>query len=155
MSMTSPIKSSKLNHEPIIKCRKCRGEGIQVGPLGPRACNPCKGTGLRAILPAKRCGCGASYTTLTWQRLPFVGTMEDDVETIELRNCACGSTLAIVVDRADCSLRVPTHEHAQVPRDRCECDGGEHGSPVCPVHEPEAFARKHPTQPAPSARAER
>lgn len=35
----------------------------------------------------------------------------------------------------------------------CECDTGEHGSPVCPVHEPAEYARKYPvsdTVPAPS-----
>lgn len=97
MSITTPIKSSSLNREPIMKCRGCRGEGIQVGPLGPRACNPCKGTGLRAITAAKRCGCGKAYDTRTWEDLTFVGFMEDEVEIIELRNCVCGSTLAMVV----------------------------------------------------------
>jgi DnaJ-class molecular chaperone len=86
--------------EPIVKCSRCRGEGIRVGPTGPMACGSCNGTGLRAVLPAKKCACGATYNTRTWEKLDLVGTMEDDVETIELRNCMCGSTLAVVVEAA-------------------------------------------------------
>jgi CheY-like chemotaxis protein len=38
----------------------------------------------------KRCGCGREYTGSEWSALPVCGTMEG----IELRNCACGSSLA-------------------------------------------------------------
>jgi len=45
----------------------------------------------------KRCSCGACYTEQQWESLPIVGDQGDDVEDIELRNCTCGSTIAIVV----------------------------------------------------------
>ena len=45
----------------------------------------------------KQCGCGLSHDAAAWRALPFVGFMLDEAETIELRNCACGSTLAIEV----------------------------------------------------------
>lgn len=48
---------------------------------------------------SKQCGCGANHDPFAWSRLPFVGVMADEEETIELRNCACGSTLAIEVPR--------------------------------------------------------
>lgn len=48
----------------------------------------------------KRCGCGRLYTAEAWQALPYVGVQRlDDEPDLELRNCACGSTLAIPVTR--------------------------------------------------------
>lgn len=45
----------------------------------------------------KRCGnCGRVYSKPEWARLPCIGTGGDDVETLEFRNCPCGSTLTIV-----------------------------------------------------------
>jgi hypothetical protein len=52
----------------------------------------------------KTCGCGRSYGRKSWRALPFVGrqhTPKDDygpAETIEMRNCPCGSTLAVEVE---------------------------------------------------------
>ncbi len=45
----------------------------------------------------KSCGCGRIHDAFAWIALPYVGVMADDVESLELRNCACGSTLAIAV----------------------------------------------------------
>ena len=45
----------------------------------------------------KRCGCGIAYTREGWEHLHFVGHYADDVETLEMRNCACGSTITINV----------------------------------------------------------
>jgi CheY-like chemotaxis protein len=39
----------------------------------------------------KRCGCGREHTRRSWKSLRLVGTMEG----AELRNCACGSTIAL------------------------------------------------------------
>lgn len=94
-------------HEPIVKCRACRGEGICAGPLGPFACAACFGTGLRAVTVTKSCACGACYDARAWERLPFVGEMEDGSDVLELRNCrACGSTIAVAADAADDERRV-------------------------------------------------
>lgn len=43
----------------------------------------------------KRCACGAVYDGHAWARLPLVGLHVDDEESIELRNCRCGSTIAV------------------------------------------------------------
>lgn len=43
----------------------------------------------------KKCGCGLVHTAEAWEQLPFVGVMPEDF--IELRNCPCGSTLAIAL----------------------------------------------------------
>lgn len=41
------------------------------------------------------CACGKAYKLKEeWTALQFVGDQIDDVETIELRNCTCGSTIA-------------------------------------------------------------
>lgn len=50
----------------------------------------------------KSCRCGREYTPEAWAKLPFVGVQQfegDDVR-IELRNCACDSTLGILVEDA-------------------------------------------------------
>lgn len=49
----------------------------------------------------KQCGCGRTFTREGWDRLEFVGRQhvpEDEFGpeiSIELRNCPCGSTIAI------------------------------------------------------------
>lgn len=47
----------------------------------------------------KVCACGRSYERLEWLRLPALGVMRifHDV-SLDLRNCACGSTLAAPED---------------------------------------------------------
>lgn len=54
--------------------------------------------------PIKVCACGRAYSPAEWCALPFVGIMRDDVETLELRNCTCGSTLAIVTSSVAVAL---------------------------------------------------
>ncbi len=46
----------------------------------------------------KRCGCGRVHDTTDWNTLsnPRIWKLED--EWLELRECACGSTLAIEVE---------------------------------------------------------
>ncbi len=39
----------------------------------------------------KRCGCGRAWSRDQWKQLPLCGTMRG----VELRNCACGSSLAV------------------------------------------------------------
>jgi hypothetical protein len=59
----------------------------------------------------KTCSCGRTSTTPSaWRRLKFVGrttTPEDEegpAETLELRNCECGSTITIIVDTSGYSF---------------------------------------------------
>ena len=53
--------------------------------------------GTQGNAETKRCGCGLAHDAPSWSALPLAGVMRDDVEAIELRNCPCGSTLAIQV----------------------------------------------------------
>lgn len=52
----------------------------------------------------KACACGLAYSTEAWSRLAFVGINYFPADTfgpaeaIELRNCVCGSTIAINAD---------------------------------------------------------
>ena len=46
-----------------------------------------------------RCGCGRVFTARQWARLECRGVMEDDVETVELRQCVCDNTLALPLTR--------------------------------------------------------
>lgn len=47
----------------------------------------------------KACGCGATYTAAAWLALDRVGRMADGLGGhLSLRNCGCGSTLAVDED---------------------------------------------------------
>jgi hypothetical protein len=51
----------------------------------------------------KLCGCGRSWSAGEWQRLRWVGVMDDGVDSAELRHCICGSTISMltsVVEKA-------------------------------------------------------
>jgi hypothetical protein len=55
--------------------------------------------GEKTVWP-KRCNCcGASYSRDDWASLPLIGIQRDEygAPELELRNCACGSTLSIEV----------------------------------------------------------
>lgn len=49
----------------------------------------------------KSCGCGRSFTLAEWRRLPFVGEQRFEAPPyrLELRDCRCGSTIALWTDR--------------------------------------------------------
>jgi hypothetical protein len=57
------------------------------------------------VSAAKECGCGRTHTPSEWPHLPFVGVMdgfeaegnEPAIPSLELRNCDCGSTLAVEI----------------------------------------------------------
>ena len=47
----------------------------------------------------KHCACGATYTAAAWLALDRVGRMADGLGGhLSLRNCGCGSTLAVDED---------------------------------------------------------
>lgn len=57
-------------------------------------------TGAESEAPApsfKVCGCGISYSRAAWERLPCIGWMRGRNLAIELRQCACASTIAVRV----------------------------------------------------------
>ena len=46
----------------------------------------------------KKCGCGQTYTKDEWEKLEFVCVFdveEDGAQDAELRNCPCGSSIAV------------------------------------------------------------
>lgn len=48
--------------------------------------------------PPKVCTCcGTPHDAFAWSRLPYVGVMRDEEGAIELRNCGCGSTIAVEI----------------------------------------------------------
>lgn len=46
---------------------------------------------------SKRCACGRTHNLAAWLALPDRGHQKDDVEDLELRDCPCGSTLAVLM----------------------------------------------------------
>lgn len=46
----------------------------------------------------KHCGCGLAHDSDAWSNLPYLGVMGDEADAFELRNCPCGSTLAVEVE---------------------------------------------------------
>ncbi len=58
----------------------------------------------------KRCGCGRAYDSEQWQKLTWLCEMDNGREIgerLELRQCACRSTLAWELGRHALSVRVP------------------------------------------------
>jgi len=45
----------------------------------------------------KVCGCGRTFSAHEWSLLHCLGSMVDEEGTIELRNCPCGSTIAVEI----------------------------------------------------------
>ena len=43
----------------------------------------------------KRCGCGRAWTEVEWSTLRSLGVLEAGGERLELRQCACRSTIAV------------------------------------------------------------
>jgi hypothetical protein len=71
----------------------------------------------------KTCACGRRYERHDWLRLAYIGVMRlFHDEALDLRNCACGSTLSApehdvkrpsVFDRHRDALRIATAEHGR------------------------------------------
>ncbi len=54
------------------------------------------------VVPSvKSCGCGRSYDPEEWKGLAKCGVVKDPLGDLEMRNCACGSTLAIEMCAVD------------------------------------------------------
>ena len=51
-------------------------------------------------MQVKQCACGQSFTIEQWRRLKRLGELDDGVDLLELRDCPCGSTLAIVIGKS-------------------------------------------------------
>lgn len=59
-------------------------------------------------MTVKRCKCGRAHDHASWGLLEYVGLMEDEngVPSLILRNCPCGSTLALVLEDLLCGLAI-------------------------------------------------
>lgn len=68
-------------------------------PLSPLEVDAILDVCLGRELFSKPCGCGLVHDHAAWSALPYVGDMHDEDVVLELRNCRCGSTLAIEVVR--------------------------------------------------------
>lgn len=53
------------------------------------------------------CACGRSHTREQWGELEYVGPMDDGVDEIEMRNCECNSTVAVVVRASSTATTIP------------------------------------------------
>lgn len=62
----------------------------------------------------KTCGCGLKYTPMRWKTLKLIGMPDDGHEKLELRNCACGSTIAVLI-----AVTCPTCQ--PLDRKKCTC----------------------------------
>lgn len=50
----------------------------------------------------KACGCGRVYCgPESWKGMKLIGVQADDFATLELRNCPCGTTLAVLTEIHD------------------------------------------------------
>lgn len=67
----------------------------------------------------KRCGCGREHDAAAWRALPFVGVQDDVDCRFELRNCVCGSTIAVLLCAVNGCGERPTWR-VEGLRDYCE-----------------------------------
>jgi hypothetical protein len=50
----------------------------------------------------KRCACGAQYSRAEWTKLALVGRLTAaDNDRLEIRNCVCGSSIAVEIADLD------------------------------------------------------
>lgn len=81
----------------IADCSMCKRTCYSDTLWGnPPICQECAGT--RGW--SKTCACGLMYDEPAWCALPLVGYSdadEDGDKRIEMRNCPCGSTIAILL----------------------------------------------------------
>jgi CheY-like chemotaxis protein len=66
---------------------------------------------------SRSCGCGRRYTREAWEGLPLVGRIDNGRnvgELLELRRCACNSTLTWEVGQHALSVRLPVRAIAKV-----------------------------------------
>lgn len=88
---------------PIVPCPCGSSEPYWHGPEDGRreyCCDACwKVRGSKVIRDpvVSECGCGLKYTASGWAKLKLLGIQRLDPQdpALELRNCSCGSTLAI------------------------------------------------------------
>lgn len=99
-------------------CATCAepGEMTHVSPLGERICRRCgesddwlaDGMEDPVAIPTdavtricrfrETCSCcGRKFGAAEWSRLQYVGIQEAPGMSLELRNCSCGSTIALVL----------------------------------------------------------
>ena len=60
----------------------------------------------------KKCACGKSYTRNAWAALDYAGQQTDGEYNYELRLCACGSSLAVVLGFDQHDPRASTYPDA-------------------------------------------
>ncbi len=94
----------------------------------------------------RKCSCGAVYSREEWDRLPYVGTQDDGVEVVLLRNCArCKSTMAVVIGPSP--KRKPTCAHCSEPIDGvrvCADEGAMHEVCARERYAHDAMVFQHP-----------
>lgn len=109
-----PIPCNRCKAGCVVVCATCKGGGAEAGELGPIVCRTCRGekqvvcsachgTGLRVRVIVKTCrACGTSFDAAAWAALEYKGVQNfDDLEPLELRNCRCGSTIALPAERRE------------------------------------------------------
>lgn len=80
---------------------RCIGCGEPISADNERGlCRPCDPE--QDVI--KECGCGLRYTRAQWETLEYVGKHPDPVEPLELRNCICGSTIAVDWEETDADV---------------------------------------------------
>lgn len=74
--------------------------------------------------PVKVCSCGREHDAAAWKALPYVGVQDDVDCRFELRNCVCGSTIAVMLCVVEACPERPTWRVENL-RDYCEAHTNE------------------------------
>ncbi len=87
------------------RCADYHEAATEHARVAAAICIRCHGTGGAAVV--KTCGCGRHYDAPAWGALHVRGPMDDgDGGELELRDCDCGSTIAIRVPTTPSMRRV-------------------------------------------------
>ena len=102
---------ARKERRPDLYCPKCLW--MTGGGACPRHGGPAwtpereREAGARSRESVKVCGCGAVHGAPEWAALPLCGRQDDGYDVLEMRNCPCGSTLAIVVGHSASRAAAP------------------------------------------------
>ncbi len=110
-------ESTRSQHDPNTPVGSAPGAGAagdatQSGPGGgalgqaPRPVSAAQDLAIDRLLAQharapwrKTCACcGAAHDLAAWLALPLRGRQVDEIEDLELRDCGCGSTLAVAIE---------------------------------------------------------
>jgi len=112
---SKPSKLPQTYIEMFAMCKKVREEAQETAVRSRQLIYQSKSLRLRGKMLASRtdystvapvlktCSCGREFSPVAWTTLPFVQYTTVEHLDAELRNCICGSTITLIIERRECN----------------------------------------------------